>query len=236
MNPMTTPLRQLLITLTLASLLVGCYSPGGRPDYTANGALIGGASGAAIGALADRRSPGAGALIGGAAGLITGGLIGHSMDRQAEARNYSPPPPPPYTAVAPELPPSLADIEAMSRSGVADDLIIAQINRTGAVYRLDANAIIGLSQAGVSQKVIAYMINTASTVVTEAPPPVPTETLVVCPGPDYVWVGGEWAWNGAAWVWVGGRWVLPPYHHAVWVEARWVHGPHGWYREGGRWR
>jgi hypothetical protein len=79
----------------LASLLVGCTSPNGRPDYTGSGALIGGGSGAAIGAIADRRNPGVGALIGGGVGLIAGGLVGHSMDQQAEARSASPPPPPP---------------------------------------------------------------------------------------------------------------------------------------------
>jgi hypothetical protein len=40
------------------------YQASGQPDRTTNGALIGGASGAAIGALADRRAPGVGALIG----------------------------------------------------------------------------------------------------------------------------------------------------------------------------
>ncbi len=50
----------------LALVLTGCTYPDGRPDNTGSGALIGGASGAAIGALADRGSPGTGALIGGA--------------------------------------------------------------------------------------------------------------------------------------------------------------------------
>ena len=44
--------------ISLAGLLAGCMMPSGQPDYTTNGALIGGASGAAIGALADRREPG----------------------------------------------------------------------------------------------------------------------------------------------------------------------------------
>lgn len=224
-----------LTGLALASMLVGCTSPGGRPDYTGSGALIGGASGAAIGAIADRRNPGAGALIGGAAGLITGGLIGHSMDRQAEARSYSAPPTA-YVPAPPGPPPSLNDIKAMARAGVSDDNIINQINNTRAVYHLDSSAIIDLSNAGVSQKVIAYMINSADTVASQAPPPPQTETVVLSPGPDYVWVGGEWVWNGGAWVWIGGRWVLPPYRHAAWVEARWVRGPRGWYREPGRWR
>lgn len=231
MNP---TIVKYLSMLALATMLVGCVSPSGRPDYTGSGALFGGASGAAIGAIADRRNPGAGALIGGAAGLITGGLIGHAMDQQAEARRYGTPPPA-YVAAPPAQPLSIADIKAMARAGVSDDVIINQINSTRAVYHLDANAIIDLSNAGVSQKVIAYMISTGDTVVTQAPPTPQTETVVISPGPDYVWVPGEWVWNGGAWVWLGGRWVLPPYRHGVWVEARWVHGPHGWYRISGHW-
>ena len=79
------------------------------------------------------------------------------------------------------------------------------------MYHLDANALIDLHKAGVSQKVIAYMVNTANPVVAQAPPPPPAETMVVAPGPDYVWVDGEWVWNGGTWVWIGGRWALPPY-------------------------
>jgi len=228
-----------LITVTaLAGLLAGCTTPSGRPDYTANGALVGGASGAAIGALADRRAPGAGALIGGAAGLIAGGLIGHSMEQ--EARTVPPPPAysPPPLPTSP-APPSLDDIKSMARSGVSDDIIIGQISNSHAVYHLDANALIDLHNAGVSQRVTAYMINTvntASAVVAQAPPPPPTETVVVSPGPDYVWVDGEWVWNGGTWVWVGGHWILPPHPHAVWVHVHWEHGPRGWYRVGGYWR
>jgi hypothetical protein len=221
--------------VALAGLLAGCTNPSGRPDYTANGALIGGASGAAIGALADRRAPGAGALIGGAAGLIAGGLIGHSMDQEAEARaRYAPPPA--YYPPPPGPPPSVGDIKAMTRSGLSDDVIIGQIINTRAVYNLDANALIDLHNAGVSQKVIVYMVNTANTVVAQAPPPPQPESVLVAPGPDYVWVSGEWVWNGGTWVWIGGRWALPPYRHVVWVGARWEYGPYGWHRVGGHWR
>lgn len=229
---MKTTIVRFVTVAELAGLLAGCTTPSGQPDRTANGALIGGASGAAIGALADRRAPGFGALIGGAAGLIAKGLIGHSMDQQAEARCA---PLPAYYPPTPPQPPTVSDIKAMSRSGVSDDVIIGQINNTHAVYNLDADALIDLHNAGVSQKVIAYMVNTANLVVAQAPPPPPTETVLVAPSPDYVWVDGEWVWNGGTWVWIGGRWALPPYRHAVWFGARWEHGPHGWHRVGGHW-
>ena len=156
--------------LVLAVSLAGCTYPNGRPDNTASGALIGGASGAAIGAIADRRAPGVGALIGGAAGLVAGGLIGHSVDQANEAR-YQSPPPPVYAAtpVAPP-PPTITEIKSMSRSGVSDDVIIGQINSSRAVYNLDANAILDLNNAGVSQHVISYMINTPNSVVAQALP------------------------------------------------------------------
>ncbi len=219
----------------LAGLLAGCTTPSGQPDYTGSGALIGGGSGAAIGALADREAPGVGALIGGAAGLITGGLIGHTLDQQDQARLQRSSPPA-YAAAPPSPPPpSLADIEAMTRSGVSDDVIIGQINSSHAFCTLDANAILDLTRAGVSQRVISYMIGTSNSVVSQAPPPPQAETVVVAPGPGYVWVRGEWIWNGGTWVWVGGRWVLPPYPHACWVGPHWEHRTYGWHRVPGHW-
>lgn len=98
-----------------------------------------------------------------------------------------------------------------------------------------------LSRAGVSEKVITYMISTANATtrpVTAAQPPpsAPVETVVVAPGPDYVWAGGEWVWDGGSWAWIGGCWVLPPRPHVIWIGARWEQGPHGWYRVPGHWR
>jgi hypothetical protein len=61
-------------------------------------------------------------------------------------------------------------------------------------------------------------------VVTEfgaAPPPLIAETVVVSPGPAYVWVPGYWRWYGHGWGWVRGAWVIPPHRRAVWVEGGW---------------
>jgi hypothetical protein len=226
-----------IFTLTgLTSLLAGCVSPNGQPNNTGTGALMGGATGATIGALADWRNPGAGALIGGAAGLITGGLLGHAADEQNQARMQYYSGPPAYGAAPPLKPLSIADIKSMTKAGVSDDTIISQINSTHTVYHLDANAIIDLNNSGVSQRVISSMINTSSAVASQAPPAPQVETVVAAPGPDYTWVNGEWVWNGATWVWVSGRWVLGPYPHAIWVSARWVYGPYGWHRVPGYWR
>ena len=85
--------------------LGGCTTPYGQPNHTGTGALIGGASGAGIGALLAHCDPALGALIGGATGALFGGLAGNSMDQQARAPAYvaGPPPQPQYeVASAPQ--------------------------------------------------------------------------------------------------------------------------------------
>ena len=58
-------------------------------------------------------------------------------------------------------PMSVADVEALAKVGMNEDLIISQIRNSGSSYRLSATDIIALHNAGVSNKVIEYMINTA---------------------------------------------------------------------------
>ncbi len=84
-------------------LLAGCTTPTGEPNNTGTGALVGGVSGAGLGALLAHHEPGAGALIGGAVGAVTGGLIGNSMDQHSRPPVYvaAPPPPPAPVVTAP---------------------------------------------------------------------------------------------------------------------------------------
>ena len=56
--------------------------------------------------------------------------------------------------------PTPADITTMSKAGIADEVIISQIRNARVVYRLNSQQIIELNNAGVSQKVIDFMINT----------------------------------------------------------------------------
>jgi len=244
-NP--TPIRSRLATLTSAMAvmaLTSCYNPNGSPDNTATGALTGGAFGAATGAIigSASRNAGAGALIGGAAGAIFGGLFGHAADEEQEARlrqQY----PDTYARTQQGAPLSLADVKALCRAGITDDTIVAQISNSHTVYHLSANDIIDLHDAGVSQGVIDFMINTASSlsgaatsVVMDAPPPVPLmEPAVPSPGPGYVWANGEWVWNNG-WYWSTGYWLWPPFPGTVWVGGYWSPGPHGYVRFGGHWR
>jgi hypothetical protein len=53
----------------------------------------------------------------------------------------------------------LADIKALAKAEVADDIVISEINNTRSTFSLTAQAIIDLKNAGVSEKVIAYMMN-----------------------------------------------------------------------------
>jgi outer membrane lipoprotein SlyB len=232
-----------LLMGTSAVVLTGCETPYGAPDRTATGALTGGAIGVASGALLDGRHPGQGALIGGALGALTGGLIGHSMDQEAQARLRQQAPQT-YARLDQGQPLSLADVKALAAAKVGDDVIVSQIRNSRTVFHLSSADIIDLKSSGVDEKIIDFMINTATsmasaaqpsqTVVAATPPPVPVETMIVAPGPGYVWVGGEWIWNGG-WVWMAGHWIVPPYPHAVWIHGGWVRGPHGYRRVAGHW-
>ena len=229
-----------------AVLLTGCQYPNGEPNNTASGALIGGAMGAIAGAaIGGPRNGGAGALIGAAAGAITGSVIGNSMDQEQEAELRAQAPQT-YVRVQQGQPLSVSDIKALAAANVSDDVIVSQIRNSHTVFHLSTSDIIDLHNAGVSENVINFMINTpglvgdnssvqTTTVVTEAPPPPPVETVVLAPGPGYVWIGGDWVWNGR-WVWRAGYWAYPPYPHAVWVGGYWGRGPQGWYRRSGHWR
>ncbi|PWU08065.1 MAG: hypothetical protein C5B50_30330 [Verrucomicrobia bacterium] len=235
----------------LAVALAGCETPYGTPDRTGTGALAGGGIGAASGAIIGAASgghAGTGALIGGAVGAITGALIGHSMDMDEQARLRAQAPAT-YGRVEQGQPLNVADVKALAQAKLSDDVIITQIRNSRTVYHLSATDIIDLQNAGVSQGVINYMINTPNTVasappvnvppgsvVVQGPPPAPpTETIVATPGPGYIWIAGEWVWEGQ-WVWVGGHWTLPPAPGAVWVHAYWARGPHGWFWARGHWR
>ena len=54
---------------------------------------------------------------------------------------------------------SLADIKALAKAEVADDIIISEINNTRSTFSLTAQAIIDLKNDGVSERVITYLMN-----------------------------------------------------------------------------
>lgn len=242
-------MKKHILVLSVASLTVllsGCVNPDGSQNNTGSGALIGGVFGALTGAAIGGHSHGGqDALIGAAAGALAGGLIGNSADREQEARLKAQSPQT-YERVSQGSPLSLADVKALAKSGISEDVIINQIHNSRTIFHLSAADIIDLRDTGVSDKVVNYMIDTPATVgantatttavvVQQAPPPMPVETVVVGPGPDYVWISGEWIWAGG-WVWRAGYWGYPPRGYSVWIGGRSWHDGRGWHAERGHWR
>jgi hypothetical protein len=71
--------------LACLGLNTGCQTNAG------NGALIGGAAGAGLGAVVGHQSHGntaGGAIVGGALGAITGAIVGSEVDRQQDRDRY----------------------------------------------------------------------------------------------------------------------------------------------------
>lgn len=169
-------MKRIVTSLGIAAIslgLVGCETPSGQPDRTATGALVGGGAGAGIGALignAAGHHTAEGAAIGGIAGLLAGGLVGHQMDQDAKARLQQQAPTT-MQRVQQGQPLAIADIKALTKAGISDEIILSQIRASRTVYRLSTAEIIELKDAGVSNKVIDFMINTPSVVAPPPPPP-----------------------------------------------------------------
>lgn len=136
----------------VALLCVGCETK------TQTGALAGAGAGALAGGLL---GGGTGAVIGGAVGAAGGALVGAALDAQDRKKMQENSP---QTLQRidnhQQLYPS--DIEAMAKNGLSDEVIISQIQATKSVFHLTSDQIISLKHAGVSDKVIDYMIHTGS--------------------------------------------------------------------------
>jgi len=179
----------LLIILAPLALSSGCCSP----YHTDQGALAGGLVGAGTGAVVGHAlgSTAAGALIGTGVGVLGGAAIGNSMD-QADARNRA--------IIAQQLgrqvdpgAVSVADVIAMTRASVNEDLVINHIHAHGMAAPLQTSDLINLPQQGVSSRVIAAMQESPPrlqqpVVVQPSPPPVVVEEYPYYYGPR-VYVG-----------------------------------------------
>jgi osmotically inducible lipoprotein OsmB len=152
-----------LSTLALA----GCSNlPGNEKQQ---GAVIGGASGAAVGA-AVAHNHGLGAIIGGAVGAAGGYVVGANKDKifgkdhaaadEAAQKN-------PATAEQARTATTadlnndgfvtLDEVVAMKQAGVSDDQMIQRLRATGQVFNLNEEQQRYLAERGVSQNVIAQM-------------------------------------------------------------------------------
>jgi hypothetical protein len=56
----------------------------------------------------------------------------------------------------------VADVKALAKAKLGDDVIISQVRSSRTVYHLTTAEILDLKEAGVSEKIIDFMINTAS--------------------------------------------------------------------------
>ena len=59
----------------------------------------------------------------------------------------------------------------LAKAGISDEVIINQIRNSHTVYRLGATEILDLKDAGLSEKVIDFMINTPAMYRSPRPPP-----------------------------------------------------------------
>ncbi len=83
-------------------------------------------------------------------GCMTGYTTMHRGQRQMVERDSLTPPPM-----------TINDIIALSQDSVSDDVIISQMNATGAYFRLTTDDIVALRKAGVTDNVINAMIKTS---------------------------------------------------------------------------
>ncbi|MBN2480055.1 MAG: hypothetical protein JXA94_07490 [Parachlamydiales bacterium] len=138
--------------ILLGAIFSGCSSKAGT------GAIVGGGLGAGVGAIA---GGGTGALIGGAVGAASGALVGSALDEQ-DRKIMERTSPRTVERMDKQEPLTIGDIIKLSQGGVSDDTIIRYIQDTRTTYNLSQAQINRLQEAGVSQRVINYMIETGN--------------------------------------------------------------------------
>ena len=171
------------IVTFLAAGLVGCSSlPGSDAQQ---GAVIGGASGAAVGAAVSKDNRALGAVIGGAVGAAGGYVIGKNADKitgkdseeaQAAARKAEESP---VTAQEAKAATSadvnkdgfvtLDEVVALDAANLTDDQIIERLRATKQVFELTAEQKRYLLDKGVSQNVIDQLATVNRDVADELP-------------------------------------------------------------------
>ncbi len=163
------------LIFALALTATGCASPY-RSDQ---GAALGGITGAGVGALVGEavHHPLAGAAIGAGVGALSGAAVGSSLD-QIEAHNRA--------EIAARMGQPLgpgavntADVVAMTRAGVPEDVIVNQIRIHGMAAPLQAGDLIALQQQGVSSRVVQVMQTPQPMVAAQQPMVVQQPPVVV---------------------------------------------------------
>ncbi len=158
-------------TILCLVLVASVASPAMAQRYTGQGTVVGGATGAVIGGLIGKQDghTTGGALIGGAVGALAGGMMGKNYDNQLARQEYvhqqamyaqqqqiyTQQQQQQYAAAQSGV--TMADVVSMSRSGVSDSVIMAQLQSRGVQRKLEVSDIIGLHQQGVSDALISAM-------------------------------------------------------------------------------
>ena len=177
-----------IIVVAIAVTLTTTVSGGCQtPNYSRNGAILGGLGGAGLGAAIGNKSQNAlpGALIGGAIGAVTGNALGESIDQdRAAAQQQAYAAGSAQQAVKGAVSPH--DVIAMSRAGLSEDVIATHVRTNGVTQQLQVNDLIYLRNQGVPDSVLQAMqqaptaqarYNAAYTAA--IPPPPPARPVVV---------------------------------------------------------
>lgn len=137
-----------LSTILCVLTLTGCAS------NTGTGLISGTTVAATIGGIT---WGGGGALIGSAIGLVAGSLIGAALDEQ-DRRVIQQSSPRTVDRMDRGEPLTINDVIKLSQGGVTDDTIITYISDKQTIYNLTQAQVRRLQDAGVSQRVINYML------------------------------------------------------------------------------
>lgn len=122
------------------------------------GIIAGGTLGAGLGGITSGNT---GALIGGTACILAGGVIGAALDKQ-DRKVMEKASPRTVTRMDREEPLTINDIIKLSQGGICDDSVIEYIKERKTTYTLSQAQTRRMQEAGVSQRVINYMIDTGN--------------------------------------------------------------------------
>jgi surface antigen len=136
------------LILTMASLLFSSCS-----TNTGTGAIAG--AGAAAGGII---GGGKAALIGGAVGIVTGGFVGATLDEQ-DRKVMERSSPRTVERMDRGEPLTVNDVIKLSQGGVSDTTIINYMQKTRSAYNLSQAQVRRLQDAGVSQRIVNYTID-----------------------------------------------------------------------------
>jgi osmotically inducible lipoprotein OsmB len=181
--------KELLLTgAILAGLgfgLAGCSSAPGTPGQ--QGAVVGGATGAAVGASVTKNRA-LGAVIGGAVGAAGGYVVGNKtgpLDKKDNTTTTYPDGTVQTTTMQTadlnhDGYVTLDEIVSMEKSGVSDDEMVRRIQATGLTFDLNDEQRKYLSDHGVSQTVINQLplLNRATTTTTTTIPAPQGSTVI----------------------------------------------------------